>query len=138
MKPRKSLLLVSDTTVLYSALAYKGPENNLLFSGRHVFVTTQFNASEIYRIVTQKRGFGHTEAIELMGSMPVLVVDNDSILGKWKEAEDLIGGRDTSDVPLVALALTIRDHDGIWSTDKDFEAVKSRFKVWKTGELLKQ
>jgi len=34
------------------------------------------------------------------------------------------------------LALKIENHDGIWSTDKDFEAVKNRFKVWKTRELL--
>jgi predicted nucleic acid-binding protein len=57
---------------------------------------------------------------------------------KLKEADELIGKRDRSDVPLVALALTISGHDGIRSTDKDFEVVKGRFKVWKTRELLKE
>lgn len=137
MKPRRSLLLVADTTVLYSALVYPGLENKVLVSGRHVFVTTRFNASEIYRILTKKRGLGQAEALDLIESMPVLVVDNDFIAGKWEEAEEMIGGRDMSDVPIVALALTIEDHDGIWSTDKDFDVVRSRFKVWKTRELAK-
>jgi len=38
---------------------------------------------------------------------------------------------------LVALALTIDGHDAIWSTDKDFDVVRGRFKVWKIRELLK-
>ena len=138
MKSGKSLLLLADATVLYSALAYRGPENKLLFSGRHMFVTTEFNALEIYRIVTRKRGLSHNEALNLIGSMPVLVVDNNSIMGKWKEAQEIIGRRDMSDIPLVALALTVPDHDGIWSTDKDFDVVKQRFRVWRTSELLKQ
>ena len=69
--------------------------------------------------------------------MPVLVVPSDFIEGKLKEADELIGKRDKSDVPLVALALTVPGHDGIWSSDKDFEVVKDQFKVWKTRELLK-
>lgn len=109
-----------------------------MFSGLHLFVTTSFNASEIYRILTTKRGFSRKEAVEIIESMPVMVVDNESIEGKWKEAKELIGKRDESDAPLVALALTIEDHDGIWSSDRDFDVVRSRFKVWKTRELLKQ
>jgi predicted nucleic acid-binding protein len=130
------LILIADSTVLYSALAYRGPENRVLFSGRHVFVTTQSNTSEIRRIVIKKRGLSDTEALRLIESMPVLVVEDSFIEGRWKEAEQIIGGRDKSDVPLVALALSLPGHDGIWSTDKDFEVVKGRFKVWKTRELL--
>ena len=72
----------------------------------------------------------------MIRSMPVVVASSDFTKDKLKEADELIGRRDRSDVPLVALALTISGHDGIWSTDKDFEVVKGRFKVWKTRELL--
>ena len=68
----------------------------------------------------------------------MLLAPNDFIKKNLKEADELIGKRDKSDVPLVALALTMPGHDGIWSTDKDFDVVKGRFKVWKTRELLKE
>ncbi|MGH9918468.1 MAG: PIN domain-containing protein [Nitrososphaerales archaeon] len=136
--PTRSLLLLADTTVLYSALAYKGLENKVLLSGSHVFVTTEYTVAEIYRILTMKRRLNHLEALSLIDSMPVLVVDRDFIEGKWEEADHLIGQRDKSDIPLVALALSIPDHDGIWSSDKDFDVVRGRFRVWKSRELLKQ
>ena len=123
--------------MLYSALVYRGLENRVLFSGDLIFVTTEFTLAEIYRIVTTKRRLGSSEAQALIRSMPVLVANNDIIESKLNEANELIGKRDKSDIPLVALALTLKDHDGIWSSDKDFDVVKGRFKVWKTRELLK-
>jgi predicted nucleic acid-binding protein len=134
LRPR---VLLVDTTVLYSAVVYRGPENRVLFSGDYTFVTTEFVISEIQRIVITKRGLSRSEAQRMIRSMPVLVADSDLIRDKLKEADELIGKRDRSDVPLVALALTFVGHDGIWSTDKDFDVVKGRFKVWKTRELLK-
>ncbi len=130
-------VLLADATVLYSALVYRGLENRVLFSGDLIFVTTEFTLAEIYRIVTTKRRLGSSEAQALIRSMPVLVANNDIIESKLNEANELIGKRDKSDIPLVALALTLKDHDGIWSSDKDFDVVKGRFKVWKTRELLK-
>jgi hypothetical protein len=75
------------------ALAYKGLENKVLFSGRHLFITTACNASEIYRILTTKRWLGRKEALDTIESMPVMVVGNDSIEEEWDEAEELIGSR---------------------------------------------
>jgi predicted nucleic acid-binding protein len=133
----RPLVLLVDTTVLYSAIVYRGLENRVLFSGNHIFVTTDFVISEIQRIIVTKRGLGRREARRMVRSMPVVVASSDLIKTKLEEADELMGKRDRSDVPLVALALTIPGHDGIWSTDKDFEVVKGRFKVWKTRELLK-
>ena len=133
----RPLVLLVDTTVLYSAIVYRGLENRVLFSGDHIFVTTDFVISEIQRIIVTKRGLGRREARRMIRSMPVVVASSDLIKTKLEEADELMGKRDRSDVPLVALALTIPGHDGIWSTDKDFEVVKGRFKVWKTRELLK-
>jgi len=130
-------VLLADATVLYSALVYRGLENRVLFSGDYIFVTTEFTLAEIYRIVTTKRRLGRSEAQALIRSMPVLVANNDILESKLNEANEFIGKRDKSDIPLVALALALKAHDGIWSSDKDFDVVKGRFKVWKTRELLK-
>jgi predicted nucleic acid-binding protein len=132
----RPLVLLVDTTVLYSAVIYKGLENRVLLSGDHIFITTEFVISEIQRIIITKGGLSRSEAQMMIRSMPILIAESDLFKNKLKEADELMGKRDRSDVPLVALALSI-DHDGIWSTDKDFDVVKGRFKVWKTRELLR-
>ncbi|MEM5802976.1 MAG: PIN domain-containing protein [Candidatus Aenigmatarchaeota archaeon] len=133
---KKPLVLLIDTTVLYSGLVYKGLENKVLMSGNYIFITTEFTVAEIYRLLTTKRGLSREGALKLIRSIPMLVVNYDFIKNKWEEADRLIGFRDKSDIPLVALALTIENHDGIWSTDTDFEVVKDKFRIWKTRELL--
>ena len=134
----RRLVLLVDTTVLYSALAYKGPESKVLFSGDHFFATTEYTFAEINRILTTKMRMSPVDARSLVEAVPVLVADREFLGGRWDEAERLIARRDRSDVPLVALALTIEGHhDGIWSTDRDFDVVRGRFKVWKTRELAK-
>ena len=134
----RRLVLLVDTTVLYSALAYKGPESKVLFSGDHIFATTEYTIAEVNRILTTKMGLRPADAHFLVEAIPVLVADRKFLSEKWAEAERLIARRDRSDVPLVALALTIEGHhDGIWSTDRDFDVVRGRFKVWKTRELAK-
>ncbi|MBI3412581.1 MAG: hypothetical protein HY051_00685 [Candidatus Aenigmarchaeota archaeon] len=133
---KKPLFLLMDTTVLYSGLVYRGLENKVLLSGNYIFITTEFTIAEIYRLLTAKVGFSKEETLKLIRSLPVLVVDYDFIKGRWDDADSLMGSRDKSDIPLIALALTIENHDGIWSTDKDFIVVKDKFKIWKTRELL--
>ena len=134
----RPLVLLVDTTVLYSALVYKGPESKVLFSGDHIFATTEHTIAEVSRILTAKMGMSPADARSLVEAIPVLVADRKFLSEKWAEAERLIARRDRSDVPLVALALTIEGHhDGIWSTDRDFDVVRGRFKVWRTRELTK-
>jgi len=62
-------------------------------------------------------------------------VPEDLILPYWDEAFEIIGWRDSGDVPIMALALYLRDKLGarvcLISTDKDFaEAVKHGF-AWR-------
>ena len=54
---------------------------------------------------------------------------------KWKDAEKIMGRIDMSDVPFVALALSLPS-DGVWTEDKHFLR-QSRVKVWRTRDLLK-
>ena len=133
---RKPLILLVDTTVIYSGLVYRGLENKVLKSGNYIFISTEFTVAEIYRLLIIKRGLNKEETLKLIKSIPMIVVSYDFIKDKWKEADKLIGYRDKSDIPLIALALTLENHDGIWSSDTDFEVVKDKIKLWKTKELL--
>ncbi len=134
---KKPLILLVDTTVLYSGLVYKGQENKVLGSSNYIFITSQFTTNEIYRLLRSKRNMTHEDSIKTIHSLPVIIVNFSFSKDKLEEADKLIGFRDKSDIPLVALALALEDiHDGIWSSDRDFEVLKSRFKIWKTRELL--
>ncbi len=132
----KPFILLADTTVLYSGLVYNGLENKVLKSGKYVFVTTEFTIAELYWLLTTKRNMSRKDAIAIIKSIPLIVVKFNFFRHKWKEAFGIIGQRDKSDVPLVALALSFSEHDGIWSTDKDFQVVKHKFKIWKTRDLI--
>jgi len=129
-------ILLIDTTVLYSGLVYRGLENKVLKSEKYIFLTTEFVITELYRILALKRGLSNESIAKLIVSIPIIVVDCNFIKDSLEEADRLIGFRDKSDVSLVALALTLKKHDGIWSTDADFDVVRNRFKIWKTRELL--
>jgi len=63
-------VLLVDATVLYSALVYRGIENRVLFSGDHVFVTTEFVVSEIRRVLVTKRGLSRSEVERMIKLMP--------------------------------------------------------------------
>ncbi|MBS3056104.1 MAG: hypothetical protein J4473_01575 [Candidatus Aenigmarchaeota archaeon] len=133
---RKPMILLIDTNVLYSALVYKGLENRVLFSENYIFITTEFTIMEIFKLLRIKRGLSRNDALTLIKSLPILMVNYEFIKNKWNEANELIGYRDRSDIPLVALALSIKDHDGIWSSDSDFIVIRHKFKIWKTRELI--
>jgi len=132
----KPKILLIDATVLFSGLVYQGLKNKVLESGKYIFLTTEFVITELYRILAFKRGLSNESIAKLIVSIPIIAVDYNFIKDSLEEADRLIGFRDKSDVSLVALALTLKKHDGIWSTDADFDVVRNRFKVWKTRELL--
>lgn len=131
----KPFILLVDTTVLYSGLVYKGLENKVLRSGEYIFITTEDNILETCRILMLKRMMSYEDAIGLVKSVPIIVVRRNLYDDKMKEAKELIGFRDKFDMPMVALALSLKNHDGIWTSDKDFEVVTNRFKIWKSREL---
>jgi len=132
----KPAVLLLDTTNFYSGLVFKGLENKVLKSDKYIFVTTEFTIAEIYWLLTEKRGMNRKDALDLIKSVPLIIIKSNFFKHKWNEADGLIGNRDKSDIPLVALALSLKNHDGIWSSDKDFEVVKGKFKIWKSRELL--
>ena len=133
----KPSVLLADTSVLYSGLVYRGKDHHILLSGRYLFFTTEFSLREMYWILRRKRELPHTETIAALRTLPVVVVGEMFFTEHMTDAVTLIGKRDASDAPLVALAIAMEpQHDGIWTKDKDFDVVTSRFRIWKTTELL--
>jgi len=128
-------VLLVDTNMLYSGIVYDGLEKRVLRSGKHIFITTESNISEIYRALKRKRGISQDDAAKFLESIPLIVVGRFVFNDRMGEAYELIGSRDVSDVPLIALALSFKNHDGIWTSDKDFDVVRHRFKIWKSREL---
>jgi len=132
----KPLILLADTTVLYSGIVYNGLESKVLKSGKYIFITTGYNILETCKTLMLKRNISYKDAAGLLKSFPIIVVRHDIYKENMKKAEELIGFRDKFDVPIVALALSLKSHDGIWTSDKDFEVVENRFRIWKSRELI--
>jgi len=66
--------------------------------------------------------------------MKITVIPESYLKTNLERARSLIGARDPSDVPFLAVAM-FPGLDGIWSNDKDFTE-QDVVRVWKTSELL--
>lgn len=68
-------------------------------------------------------------------SAKLKMVPEDRVLPYWDEAFEIIGWRDSGDVPIMALALCLRAELGarvcIISTDKDFEEATKHGFAWR-------
>lgn len=127
-------VLVADTTNLFSAIAYDGLESKVLRSNYFRFLVTKEVFEEVRRLLVTKLGLTKSRASYVLERLPVDVEDS-GYEHKREEALELIGFRDASDAPTVALSLATKN-DGIWSSDKDFEVLKGKVKVWRSRELL--
>lgn len=70
---------------------------------------------------------------DVLEVLPVSVYEEASYAGELSNASALIGKRDPGDVPLLALALTLKIP--IWSNDRDFEGLPVT--AYPTAVLLK-
>jgi predicted nucleic acid-binding protein len=132
------LLLVTDANVIIAATLRDSTTRGLLLRGDVLPVAPRMVIAEIEK---------HIYEISAKNSLPVetnrrvlrLLANHIRILPlrAYKsfllEAYATIGERDPTDVPYLAVALTV-DADGIWSNDADF-AAQNRFRVWSTAQL---
>lgn len=128
-------ILLIDTTILYSGLAYNGVEHKVIKSGKFLFVTTDLNIVELQRVIKRNLGWEDSKINELIRNASIMIFTQKVYGRALQKADFLIGKRDKADVPLVALALSI-ESDGIFTSDSDFEEVEKIFKLWKGRELL--
>jgi len=134
MRSRK-MILVADTGVLFSAVLHDGLERKVLKSKAFKFVATNGIVRELQKVLESKMAMGSEQASANIGDMKLAVVEDSLFSEKLRRADMLIGKRDESDVPTVALALAV-ENDGVWSSDKDFEPLCGVVRVWSSRELL--
>ncbi|MBI4439342.1 hypothetical protein HY638_00035 [Candidatus Woesearchaeota archaeon] len=64
----------------------------------------------------------------------IVILDDELIKAKMKEANEIMDKIDADDTPFIAAALAIKAD--IWSDDKHFQKQK-KVKVWKTSDLMR-
>jgi predicted nucleic acid-binding protein len=131
-------LLVTDANVIIAATLRDSTTRGLLLRGDVSPVAPRMVIAEIEK---------HIHEISAKNSLPVeinrrvlrLLANHIRLLPlrAYKrfllEAYAMIGERDPTDVPYLAVALAV-DADGIWTHDADF-AAQNRFRVWNTAQL---
>ncbi len=132
--------LVVDTNILISALIKDSITRELLLFPSMEFLLPEYALQEIetHKSHISKQSNLSNDEIDIVLSVlleNICIVPASEIKPHLEKAEKIIGSIDPSDVPFVALALSIKN-DGIWSNDKHFEKIKG-VKVWKTSDLLK-
>ena len=132
--------LVIDTSVLISSLIKDSVTREILLLPFMKFYLPEYALEEIEvhkTKISRLSGLSLDEIDIILNLLleNISITPVQAIQPFLAEAERIIGGIDPSDIPFVALALSI-DNDGIWSSDKHFERIK-QIKVWKTSDLLR-
>lgn len=131
--------LVVDTNIIFKALIKMSRARAILLNPNHQFYLPEYALEEVERhlsLIRDKSGLSEEEVKLALSILltNIQVVPAEDILGKWDEAERIIGKIDTGDIPFIALALIIKC-DGIWSDDKDLKR-QEKVKVWSTSEMI--
>lgn len=127
--------LAVDVNPVLSAII-GGKARAVFLAGETVFYTTAGNYREVERyipVLAAKRNLAAEDLYLALSMLPVIVCDVSFYSEKIKKAKQMIEGRDSDDVHLLALALKL--NCPIWSNDKDFE--KLEIEVYTTLDLLK-
>lgn len=131
--------LVLDTNVVLKALIRNSKVRAVLLGPAHQFLIPEHEIEETRKhvaLVAKKSGLseGQVDVVfdALLSNMDLIL--SKEILGKWKEAEQIMAGIDREDIPFMAAALSTKC-DGIWSDDAHFRRQK-RVKVWTTKDVL--
>jgi predicted nucleic acid-binding protein len=132
--------LVIDTSILISSLIKDSVTREILLLPFMKFYLPEYALEEIeaHKMKISRLSGLSLDEIDIILNLlldNISIVPSQTIQPYLKEAERIIGGIDPNDIPFIALALAV-DNDGIWSSDKHFEAIK-QIKVWKTSDLLK-
>ena len=131
--------LVVDTNIIFKALIKRSKTRAILLNPNHQFYIPEYALEEVERHISLIRDKSELSEEEVKLALSILltsmrVIPAEDILGRWDEAERIIGKIDTGDIPFIALALSIKC-DGIWSDDKDLKR-QGKVKVWSTREMI--
>lgn len=132
--------LVVDTSVLISALLKSSKARRFLLDPALRFSIPEHALEEVLRhapMIRHRAGLS-PEAFELLTALltsQMSIVPEPTLQPWLAKAREAIAHRDPGDVPIVAAAYAIQC-DGIWSDDRDFQAIRG-IPVWTTSRLLK-
>jgi len=131
--------LVIDTNILISALIRDSVTRALLLFPSFEFLLPEYALQEIdahKAHISKQSGLSRNEIDIVLSTLleNISIVPASEIKPYLKKADNIIGHIDPSDVPFVAVALSVKN-EGIWSNDKHFEKIKG-IKVWKTSGLF--
>jgi len=128
--------LAVDANPVLSALIGGNARSIFMNAEGTGFYTTAFNYKEVERyipVLATKRNLPPEDLFMALSMLPVAICGPDFYQSRVRQAEKLIGKRDSDDVNLLALALKL--NCPIWSNDKDFSGLGMQ--VYSTLDLLK-
>jgi len=133
------LKLLVDTNVLMKALIKDSLVRATLLNPANDYYIPEYAFEEIGKHIDtleKKTGLGEEEIRLFLGILAtnLRVVPKEEVLGRWSEAESIMGSVDRDDTPFVAAALA-SSCEAIWSDDKDFKR-QNRLRILNTREVL--
>jgi len=129
------ITVVVDANPIISALI-GGASMGVLFDRRLRFVTTGFTLSEVEKYlptISRKSGVSEHRIKLALALLPITAYTKETYTGSTQKAEMLIGGKDSKDVEILALALELKAP--LWSEDKHFEDITG-ITLLKTKDLV--
>ena len=127
-------LAVDSNPILSSVIG--GRAKDIFIETENIlFYTTHQNFLEVCNyipVLANEKNLSAGNLFLILRLLPLKVLEETEYKNKIKEAARLISDRDPKDIPILALALTLKCP--IWTNDKDFE--DTDVLLYKTHQLL--
>jgi predicted nucleic acid-binding protein len=127
--------LVVDANPILSALL-GGVARDVIFSGKFRLYSTQHTLFEVAKhlaFLAKRLELPESDLFQEYQLLPIIACQPDQYHSALAEANRWIGGRDPIDVPILALAISLRCR--LWTDDRDFDGI-SVVSVVRTADLL--
>jgi predicted nucleic acid-binding protein len=133
--------LIIDSNIVISALIRDSKTREIILDSNIEFFYPEIglrNLGKHKQLIMKKAGISEYEYNQLYNILfeRVVVIKDETFLGKLDQAKEIMGSIDMEDVPFIALALSI-ENDGIWSDDYHFQKQKD-ISVYTTEELVRE
>ena len=130
--------IVIDTNVFIAGLLKDSIVRDMLLSENIEFFLPKYAITEVEKYrkeLCDKAGLTDEEFNTIFDHLltKINLISDEEIKPYIEKATELIGNRDSKDVPFIATALAINS-DGIWSFDKHFRKQKE-IKIFNTAEI---
>jgi predicted nucleic acid-binding protein len=127
--------LVVDANPVVSALL-GGVARTIVFSRSFDLYSTQHTMFEVARylpLLARRLKVAEIDLLREFQLLPIIACQPDQYGSHIAEAERWIGGRDSRDVPILALTLCVKVP--IWTEDRDFDGIPA-ISIRRTADLI--